>query len=220
MALRKSQTDKKLGLKINKLLEKEGYDDLNVNRKEFGTHNRIELLAGLFKNALELLLIDTKAEDYGDTHNNIARMWVNEIFWGLNYDNFPKLKLETEDADNKSPINTEAIPVETFDNEYFLPMYGSLSVSYVPKDKVISTESLYSLIEFFSRRPQEPRNFLNQIKETLIEVLGTNDVIVGTKLKKKALSIRGIEREGIYFKLYSASGTYKAELKNFGIIKI
>lgn len=146
-----------------------------------------------FKGILEALGMDLADDSLKDTPKRIAKMYLSEVFWGLDYENFPKATV----IDNKMQVDEMVLErnviVNSFCEHHFLNFYGKAHVAYIAKDKVIGLSKMNRIVEFFSRRPQVQERLTSQICEALKVVLGTEDVAVMIEAEHLCVKSRGVQ---------------------------
>lgn len=157
---------------------------------------KIELIAEKFKDIIEILGIDLSNDSIKDTPNRVAKMYVNEIFKGLNPKNKPKVTVFENVYDYHSPLVELNIPFTSFCEHHFVPIQGTANIAYIPKDHVIGLSKIHRLVDFYARRPQVQERLTMQIVQELSTALDTKDVGVVLKATHSCISCRGIEDLG------------------------
>ena len=189
----------------NCLAEKEGIPlnfrtKMKVTPDRPGTfisdQNKIELLTEKFEEVLRIIGLDTEDDSLKDTPRRIAKMYINEIFKGLNPQNRPEITLFENSYGYHSPLLEMNIPFTSFCEHHFVPIMGKANLVYVPKNKVIGLSKLHRLVDFHARRPQVQERLTFQIAKDLMECLGTEDVGVVLKGSHSCISCRGVEDQG------------------------
>jgi GTP cyclohydrolase IA len=154
---------------------------------------KIEILTELFGEVLNVLGMDLTNDSLKDSPARIARMYVNEVFKGLNPENFPKLTaIENEMAYDQMLVVRDISVISTCEH-HFVTIDGKATVAYIPKDKVIGLSKINRIVDFFSRRPQVQERLTKQIADCLEFVLGTDDVAVHINAKHYCVISRGVE---------------------------
>jgi len=189
----------------NCLAEKEGIPlnfrtKMKVTPDRPGTfisdQNKIELLTEKFEEVLRIIGLDTEDDSLKDTPRRIAKMYINEIFKGLNPQNRPEITLFENSYGYHSPLLEMNIPFTSFCEHHFVPITGKANLVYIPKNKVIGLSKLHRLVDFHARRPQVQERLTFQIAKDLMECLGTEDVGVVLKGSHSCISCRGVEDQG------------------------
>lgn len=157
---------------------------------------KIAAISQKFKEIMELLGLDTDNASLCDTPNRVAKMYVNEIFWGLNANNKPKVTLFDNDFGYTEAIIEANIPFTSFCEHHFVPIVGTAFIGYVPGNKVIGLSKLHRLVDFFARKPQVQERLTSEIANELTSALQIKDVAVVLKAHHSCISCRGIGHQG------------------------
>jgi GTP cyclohydrolase I len=141
---------------------------------------------------LETLGLDLTDDSLAETPHRIAKMYVHEIFSGLDYRHFPKLSL----IDNKMGAN-EMVKVRDIDltstcEHHFVTIDGAAKEAYIPKDTIIGLSKINRIVRFFGQRPQVQERLTRQILVALQALLGTEDVAVSIDATHYCVKSRGI----------------------------
>ena len=152
-------------------------------------YRRIE---ALMREVVETLGLDLSDDSLAETPHRIAKMYVREIFSGLDYSEFPKLSL----IDNKMGVN-EMVKVRDIElistcEHHFVTIDGTAKVAYIPKDKILGLSKINRLVRFFARRPQVQERLTRQILVALQALLGTDDVAVSIDATHYCVKSRGV----------------------------
>jgi GTP cyclohydrolase I len=195
MSYNKTKTDPELGQKVHEHLVKMGVEtpikERNLDRKE-----KIDIIAGNFTEIMRTLGLDLTDDSLIDTPKRVAKMYVNEIFWGLDYEAFPKCTT----VDNKMQYNEMVVErnvnVQSNCEHHFVVIDGLATVAYVPKQKVLGLSKINRIVEYFSKRPQIQERLTEQIFHTLQFILDTEDVAVMIDAQHYCVKSRGVEDTG------------------------
>jgi GTP cyclohydrolase I len=210
MSYNKTKTDPELGLKVHEHLVKMGvetpYEDHGIERKI-----KIELIEKAFHTIRRTLGLYLSDDSLMETPNRVAKMYVNEIFWGLDYDAFPKCTT----VDNKMKYNEMVcernINVQSNCEHHFVVIDGLATVAYVPKDKVLGLSKINRIVEYFSKRPQIQERLTEQVFHTLQYILGTEDVAVVIEGTHYCVKSRGVEDHSSSTLTAKLGGCFKSE---------
>lgn len=195
MSYNKTKTDPELGRQVHEHLVKMGVETpikkRNLDRKE-----QIDIIEGNFAEIMRALGLDLTDDSLIETPKRVAKMYVNEIFWGLDYDAFPKCTT----VDNKMKYNEMVVErnvnVQSNCEHHFVIIDGTATVAYVPKDRVLGLSKINRIVEYFSKRPQIQERLTEQIFHTLQFILGTEDVAVMIDAQHYCVKSRGVEDTG------------------------
>jgi len=195
MSYNKTKTDPELGQLVHEHLVKMGVEtpikERNLDRKE-----KIDIIAGNFTEIMRTLGLDLTDDSLIDTPKRVAKMYVNEIFWGLDYEAFPKCTT----VDNKMKYNEMVcernVNVQSNCEHHFVVIDGLATVAYVPKQRVLGLSKINRIVEYFSKRPQIQERLTEQIFHTLQFILDTEDVAVMIDAQHYCVKSRGVEDTG------------------------
>ena len=139
--------------------------------------------------------LDLTDDSLKGTPKRVAKMYIDEIFSGLNPQNKPKIAL----FDNKYQYNQMLVEknITFYSNceHHFVPIIGKAHVAYISSGKVIGLSKLNRIVQYFAKRPQVQERLTNQIAEELKAILKTDDVAVIIDAKHLCVSSRGIKDE-------------------------
>jgi GTP cyclohydrolase IA len=162
---------------------------------EVSDDNKMKAIESKFKDIMEIMGLDLADDSLQGTPRRVAKMFVKEIFYGLNPANKPDISL----FDNKFGYNEmlveREVSVNSFCEHHFLPITGKAHVGYISGGKVIGLSKINRLVDYFSRRPQVQERLTVQVAEELKKVLNTDDVAVVIDAKHLCVSCRGINDE-------------------------
>ncbi len=153
---------------------------------------KIDLIAKHFKEIMQVLGLDLTDDSLKGTPYRVAKMYVKEIFSGLNPDNLPEAKL----FENKYKFNEMLVEKDiTFYSHcehHFVPFYGKAHVAYLPKDHVVGLSKINRIVQYFAKRPQVQERLTVQISNELKSSLKTEDVAVVIEAKHLCVASRGV----------------------------
>lgn len=195
MSFNKNKADPELGHKVHEHLVKMGVETPSTPNRLSRT-DKIEIIEEKFKDIMNALGLDLSDDSLAETPKRVAKMFVGEIFWGLDYDAFPKCTT----VDNKMKYNEMVVErnvnVQSNCEHHFVIIDGTATVAYVPKDKVLGLSKINRIVEYFSKRPQIQERLTEQIFHTLQFILGTEDVAVMIDAQHYCVKSRGVEDTG------------------------
>jgi GTP cyclohydrolase I len=152
-----------------------------------------EKIALLFEEIMDVMGLDLTDDSLSGTPDRVAKMYIEEIFSGLNPKNKPKVAL----FDNKYHYNQMLVEKDiTFYSNcehHFVPIIGKAHIAYISSGKVIGLSKLNRIVQYYSKRPQVQERLTNQIANELKTVLDTEDVAVIIDAKHLCVSSRGIK---------------------------
>jgi len=211
MSFNKTKTDPELGLKVHEYLVKMGVET-PTNPNGLNRTDKIEIIETHMKKIMETLGLDLSDDSLTETPKRVAKMYVNEIFWGLDYEAFPKCTT----VDNKMKYNEMVVErnvnVQSNCEHHFVIIDGLSTVGYVPKDKVLGLSKINRIVEYFSKRPQIQERLTEQIFHTLQFILDTEDVAVMIDARHYCVASRGVEDTGSSTVTTRLGGGFKTDL--------
>jgi len=145
-----------------------------------------------FVEILEILGLDLSDDSLCDTPRRIAKMYVNEIFSGLNYENFPKLTVIENKMQVDEMVKVQNIDLSSTCEHHFITIDGKASVAYIPNEKVIGLSKINRMVRFFAQRPQVQERLNEQVLVALQTLLETDDVAVSITATHFCVKARGV----------------------------
>jgi len=210
MSYNKTKTDPELGQKVHEHLVKMGVET-PTKPTIFDRKDKIEVIEAHFTQIMRTLGLDLEDDSLCDTPKRVAKMYVNEIFWGLHYDAFPKCTA----VDNKMKYNEMVcernINVQSNCEHHFVVIDGLATVAYVPNQKVLGLSKINRIVEYFSKRPQIQERLTEQIFHALQFILETEDVAVMIDAQHYCVKSRGVEDTGSSTVTSKLGGGFKSD---------
>lgn len=194
----REKTDAVLGKKIHEHLVNLGLESpFNFEKVAVDAATKIAAIKEKMVEILDIIGVDQTNDSVCDTANRVAKMYVNETMWGMDYNNFPKI-MTFENKMGYNEMVTERSSSDSLCSHHLVPILGKVIISYIPKNKVIGLSKLNRIVEFFSRRPQEAERMTEQIAAALEYILETEDVAVFVEGTHLCVSWRGVgDSEGV-----------------------
>jgi len=141
---------------------------------------------------LKILGMDLQDDSLRETPHRVAKMYCDEVFYGLNYNNFPKCST----FENKMQIDemiSGSCSIKSFCEHHLVPFIGVAHIAYIPNTKILGLSKFNRVADFFARRPQVQERLTSQILETLKLVVDTNDVAVVIRATHYCVHLRGVQ---------------------------
>ena len=154
---------------------------------------KIEKIKHHFSEIMTTLGLDLTDDSLKETPKRVAKMYVNEIFGGLNPINFPKITVIDNKMQYDQMVCVQNIEMISMCEHHFQPIDGYATVAYIPNQKVIGLSKLNRIVEYFGRRPQVQERMTKQITDCLQYLLNTEDVAVHINAKHYCVISRGIQ---------------------------
>jgi GTP cyclohydrolase I len=210
MSYNKTKTDPELGQKVHEHLVKMGVET-PTKPTIFDRKDKIEVIEAHFSQIMRTLGLDLEDDSLCDTPKRVAKMYVNEIFWGLDYEAFPKCTA----VDNKMKYNEMVcernINVQSNCEHHFVVIDGLATVAYVPNQKVLGLSKINRIVEYFSKRPQIQERLTEQVFHALQYILETEDVAVMIDAQHYCVKSRGVEDTGSSTVTSKLGGGFKTD---------
>ena len=176
-----------------------------MSRKE-----KIDKIENYFDHIVSTLGLDLEDDSLIDTPKRVAKMYVNEIFWGLDYDAFPKATVVENKMQYNEMVVEKGVSVQSYCEHHFVNIDGLATVAYVPNKKVLGLSKMNRIVEYFSRRPQIQERLTEQIYHALSFILETENVAVMIDAKHFCVKSRGVEDTQCSTVTSRLGGSFKA----------
>ncbi len=173
---------------------------------------KIELIQEKFADIMHTLGLDLTDESLKGTPYRVAKMYVQEIFHGLNPKNKPDAKKFGNQYQYGDMVVVKNINVTSFCEHHFLPFIGKAHIAYFSDDQVIGLSKINRIVDHYSRRPQVQERLTLQIAEELQVSLNSEDVAVFIESKHFCVSTRGIQDRESSTVTTEYRGKFKEEL--------
>lgn len=173
---------------------------------------KIEIISGHFKSIMETLGLDLSDDSLAGTPNRVAKMYVKEIFSGLDPKNKPKATLFENKYGYKEMVVEKNITFYSNCEHHFVPIYGKAHVAYISSGKVIGLSKINRIVQYFAKRPQVQERLTIQIAEEMKRVLDTPHVAVVIDANHLCVSSRGVNDTNSETGTAIFSGKFKDEI--------
>ena len=174
-----------------------------------GRDEKYTILKQSFDGILEVLGLDLTDDSLQETPSRIAKMYVDEVFCGLDYSHFPRITAIENKMQVDEPVTVSGIALTSTCEHHFVTIDGHATVAYVPRDKVIGLSKINRLVRFFAQRPQVQERLTKQILIALQVLLGTQDVAVLIDAEHYCVKARGVRDGSSETRTIALSGQYK-----------
>jgi GTP cyclohydrolase I len=172
-----------------------------------------EKIASLFAEIMDVIGLDLTDDSLSGTPKRVAKMYIDEIFSGLNPVNKPKITLFDNKYQYKQMLVEKNITFYTSCEHHFVPIIGKAHVAYISSGKIIGLSKINRIVHYYAQRPQVQERLTNQIAEELKALLNTEDVAVIIDAKHLCVSSRGIKDDTSATVTSSFSGKFKNQEK-------
>lgn len=153
---------------------------------------KVELIAKHFKEIMYIMGLDLEDDSLKGTPERVAKMYVKEVFSGLNPKNKPVARLFENKYNYDQMLVEKDITFYSHCEHHFVPIYGKAHVAYFSSGKVIGLSKINRIVQYFSKRPQVQERLTIQIGNELKKILQTDDVAVVMDASHMCVSSRGV----------------------------
>ncbi|APY09872.1 GTP cyclohydrolase I FolE [Seonamhaeicola sp. S2-3] len=173
---------------------------------------KIKAIQFHFSKIMEELGLDLTDDSLSGTPYRFAKMYVKELFYGLNPKNKPKLSVFENKYHYKKMIVEQNITIDSSCEHHFLPITGHAHIAYIPNNKVIGLSKINRLVDYYAHRPQVQERLSLQILKDLQNTLETKDVIVMISAKHLCVSSRGIKDKDSFTTTIEYGGCFEEKV--------
>ena len=172
---------------------------------------KIAQIEDKFRDIMNIMGLDLTDDSLQGTPHRVAKMYIKEIFSGLNPENKPAIKLFENKYQYKEMLVERSITFYSNCEHHFVPIIGKAHVAYISNGKVIGLSKLNRIVQFFAKRPQVQERLTIQIAEELKRVMETEDVAVLIDAVHLCVSSRGVQDFNSATVTSSYSGAFNNE---------
>ena len=173
---------------------------------------KYEKIKFLMKEVIETLCLDLSDDSLNETPHRIAKMYVHEIFSGLNYSNFPKITLIENKMGADEMIKIKNIDLTSTCEHHFVTIDGTAKVAYIPNKKIIGLSKINRVVRFFAQRPQVQERLTRQILIALQTLLETENVAVNLEATHYCVKSRGVQDSNSQTSTTALGGCFKENI--------
>ncbi|MDN3650701.1 GTP cyclohydrolase I FolE [Reinekea marina] len=160
---------------------------------------------------MKVLALDLSDDSLADTPKRIAKMYVQEIFSGLDYKHFPKITLIENKMAVQEMIRVSEIDLTSTCEHHFVTIDGVADVAYIPKERIIGLSKINRIVRFFAQRPQVQERLNQQVLIALQVLLGTPDVAVRIKAVHYCVKARGVMDSSSNTETLALGGSFQTD---------
>ena len=199
--------DNHLSTNVETPLRKDAFDMSDADKISAIQHH--------FAKIMEELGLDLSDDSLSGTPYRVAKMYVKELFYGLDPTNKPKLSTFANKYGYGKMLIEQDISIDSACEHHFLPITGLAHVAYIPNDRVIGLSKINRLVNYYAHRPQVQERLCLQILQDLQQALGTKSVIVMLSAKHLCVSSRGIKDKSSFTTTLEFGGEFEnVEVRN------
>ena len=156
------------------------------------SRQKYERIKGLMSQVVTTLGLDLSDDSLAETPHRIAKMYVHEVFSGLDYRQFPKISLIENKMGTKEMVKVRDIDLTSTCEHHFVTIDGVAKVAYIPADRIIGLSKINRLVRFFGQRPQVQERLTRQVLVAMQALLETDDVAVSIDATHYCVKSRGV----------------------------
>ena len=172
---------------------------------------KYNLIKASMKDIVTTLGLDLRDDSLTETPHRIAKMYVDELFGGLDYRNFPKISVIDNKMGVEEMVKVDNISVISTCEHHFVTIDGASRVAYIPNDKIIGLSKINRIVRFFAQRPQVQERLTQQILVALQTLLETHDVAVTIDATHYCVKSRGVMDSNSSTQTTALGGQFKED---------
>jgi len=184
---------------------------LRTDAFEKSDDEKVKAIQHHFHQIMEELGLDLTDDSLSGTPYRFAKMYVKELFYGLNPKNKPKLSTFDNKYGYGKMLIEQNITIDSSCEHHFLPITGFAHVAYIPNKRVIGLSKINRLVNYYAHRPQVQERLCLQIMKELQNALNTESVIVLISAKHLCVSSRGIKDKSSFTTTIEYGGDFNNE---------
>lgn len=171
---------------------------------------KFAIIRDAFTDVTSALGLDLTDDSLAETPERIAKMYVDEVFSGLDYSQFPKISVIENKMQVEEMVLIDRIDLTSTCEHHFVTIDGFAKVAYIPKDKVIGLSKINRIVRFFAQRPQVQERLTQQVLVALQTLLDTDDVAVSMDAVHYCVKSRGVMDNNSRTRTTALGGAFKA----------
>jgi GTP cyclohydrolase I len=204
-----NKADATLGEKVHAHLVSLGLETPMTDKVNDTEIKKIDEIRHHFTAIMEAMGLDLTDDSLIDTPNRVAKMFVREIFWGLDYSKFPKCTaIDNKMGTEGSFVLERNVNIKSNCEHHFVVIDGVATIAYIPKGKVLGLSKLNRIAEFFAKRPQVQERLTEQIRAAISFIVESEDVAVYIDAEHYCVKSRGIQDTGSSTVTLSVGGKF------------
>jgi len=180
---------------------------------QFEHDEKYKRIKSSFSDIAKTLGLDLNDDSLRETPHRIAKMYVEEIFGGLDYLNFPRITVIDNKMGVEEMVKVRDITLTSTCEHHFVTFDGVAKVAYIPKNKIIGLSKINRIVRFFAQRPQVQERLTQQILVALQTLLETQDVAVSIAASHFCVKARGVMDANSLTETTALGGIFKARHK-------
>lgn len=187
-----SDTDYEYGMRLHEAMVEAKIETPMTNYPVLDLEGRGNMMALSQFNTMRALGLDLEDDSLMGTPKRVAKMYQEELFYGLDYHNFPKIST-FENKAQYDELLAVSCTVQSSCEHHFLPFIGTAHIGYIPGKRILGLSKFNRVVDFYSRRPQVQERLTEQISFAFRKILETDDVAVVIKAEHYCVKLRGVK---------------------------
>ena len=171
---------------------------------------KYDRISGLMTEVINTLGLDLSDDSLSETPHRIAKMYLDEIFAGLDYNSFPKIALIDNKMGADEMVKVRDISLTSTCEHHFITIDGTATVAYIPGKKIIGLSKINRIVRFFAQRPQVQERLTQQVLVALQALLETDDVAITICATHYCVKARGVMDATSQTQTTALGGTFKS----------
>ncbi|NOH78193.1 GTP cyclohydrolase I FolE [Vibrio sp. RE86] len=163
-----------------------------MTSSEMNSDQKYNRIKGLLTEVVSTLGLDLTDDSLAETPHRIAKMYVHEIFSGLDYNNFPKISVIENKMSVDEMVKVSDIDLTSTCEHHFITIDGLAQVAYIPESKILGLSKINRIVRFFAQRPQVQERLTQQILVAIQTLVETENVAVTIKATHYCVKSRGV----------------------------
>ena len=180
---------------------------------QFERDEKYQRIKNSFTDIARTLGLDLSDDSLSETPHRIAKMYVDEIFGGLDYFNFPKITAIDNKMGLEEMVKVSEISLTSTCEHHFVTIDGTAKVAYIPGNRIIGLSKINRIVRFFAQRPQVQERLTQQVLVALQTLLQTDDVAVSIEATHYCVKSRGVMDANSRTQTTALGGSFKADHK-------
>ena len=179
---------------------------------ELSSEEKYQRIKLLMTDIVSTLGLDLSDDSLAETPHRIAKMYVDEVFSGLDYANFPKISVIENKMQVDEMVKVSDIDLTSTCEHHFITIDGSATIAYIPANKIIGLSKINRIVRFFAQRPQVQERLTQQILVALQALLETDNVAVSIHATHYCVKSRGVMDSNSETSTTALGGNFKTNV--------
>ncbi len=183
-----------------------------LTQQTLSAEEKYQKIKASMTEVVQTLGLDLADDSLAETPHRIAKMYVYEVFSGLDYENFPSMSLIENKMQVDEMVKVSDIDLTSTCEHHFITIDGSARVAYIPGKKIIGLSKINRLVRFFAQRPQVQERLTQQVLVALQTLLETENVAVSIEATHYCVKSRGVMDVNSKTSTTALGGVFKSNI--------